>query len=132
MCGFHDATIEAVQIGVTGQLVIVLNDMNFFYKSSNSRVADVWLCRATLSYSGFSRVGINLAANASASISDVTIRFKIPVEEDKYHLTLMNGKECVKSQLTLITGDQIEVEGGIGRLELVRKIRFLEQFDLTE
>jgi hypothetical protein len=129
MCEFHDASIESLQFDLPDRLVMVFGGLNCFYQSNESHIADVWACRATLTFAGFDHAMLSLPVSPDALVSDANFLFEDPASTDKYNLPLLHGIACIRSQMIFDSGGEVTILAGHASLTLNGQIRFLEQFD---
>ena len=128
LCEFHDSRVETLRFDFPDRLVIVFQSFNCFYKTIQNGIADVWICRTTLSFSRVAKVDFSLLA-AKTYVSDAVFDFKAPDCCDKYNLQLLEGKECISMKMVFGSGATVNVFGGFVRLEINERVCFLEKFD---
>jgi len=129
LCEFHDSRIGEVIIGFPSQLTIVFQEFNCYYKTNDSRIADVWVCEATLRFAGFEKASLSLMSIDDSLVSDIDFNLK-GASDDNSNLPLLQGRECIRSHVVLTSGSEIVVYGGTAQLAITNKVRFLETFEL--
>jgi len=129
MCEFHDATFEGIAIDGLFVVHIAFSEFPCFYTTGKADVADIWMCRAELQISGARGLTARFSADAEQWVSDLEITSCAEEAVDPYNLVLLRGTRWLSAELRMLGNALIRIEGGVAKLTIGDRLRFLEQTD---
>lgn len=131
LCDFHDARIASIKMVLPQCVVIEFSEINCYYKTNDSRIADIWVCQASLSISRAKQVDLSLRINENLLINNADFTFE-EGESDKYNIQLLGGVNCNQSRIVFESGDVLSISKGHVTLAINSRSRFLESYEWSD